>query len=87
MQPPEAALEFASGHCRRRRQRQVLACWVMLSTYGRRRRLDDSSSVTDDVNTVADSCTSKDRRVRVSLRCAAPPSSSYLYYDFPESAC
>jgi hypothetical protein len=24
--------------------------------------------------------------VRVSLRCAVPPSSSYLYYDFPESA-
>jgi hypothetical protein len=24
--------------------------------------------------------------VRVSFRCAAPPSSSYIYYNFPESS-
>jgi hypothetical protein len=61
--------------------------WVMLSSYGRHRLPDDNSSfVADDGgNTVAESRTSKGRRVRVSFRCAAPPSSSYLYYDFPDS--
>ena len=59
----------------------------MLSSYGRHRLPDDNSSfVADDGgNTVAESRTSKGRRVRVSFRCAAPPSSSYLYYDFPDS--
>ena len=59
--------------------------WVMLSSYGCYRP-DDSSFVADDANTVAESRTSKGRRVCVSFIGAAPPSSNYLYYDFPESA-
>jgi Na+-transporting NADH:ubiquinone oxidoreductase subunit NqrF len=54
----------------------------MLSSYGRRH--PDDSSFIADANTIAESCTSKGGIVRVSLRCAAPPSSSYLYYDFPK---
>jgi hypothetical protein len=56
----------------------------MLRRYGRHR--PDDSSFVADANTVAESRTSKGRRVCVSFRCAAPPSSSYIYYNFPESS-
>jgi hypothetical protein len=52
----------------------------MLSSQGSRA----SESFVADPKTVAEAHTSTGRHLRVSLRCAAPPATSRLYYDFPE---
>jgi len=56
--------------------------WVMLSRHGIR----TNESFVADSKTVAKARTSTVRHLRVSLRCAAPPASSKLCYDFPQEA-
>jgi hypothetical protein len=56
--------------------------WVLLNMYGIR---TDASFVAD-ARTVAYARTSKGHHLRVSLGRAPPPASSFVYYDFPDTA-
>ncbi|CAO2152954.1 unnamed protein product [Urochloa humidicola] len=56
--------------------------WVMLTNYGCPGGNDNGSDyVIADANTVADSCTSKGQRFRISFGIAAPPALSFIYSD------